>query len=404
MKVYKPGGSSPPAVVMEGCMTKGFASVMVALLGWLATAEVGRALDLEDGNSVSGVVKVQGVPSVVYVGKVVDSDGETLKTAAETRAVVIKGQGFNPGLFAQCVNGSIRLADEDGQAHEIEVWVNDVYLLETLIIKSNNSIEYTAKQEGVLVFRCANHEGERANVIVTRYGPSVVTDDAGNFTWKGLPAGKYELKVWNGLLKPNQLEKTYPVTIEGNKANNIEITPPDPDPSGVIRGKVKYSLIKKYPTIVYVKRARVRRSQSDIVSLIDQKNKAFIPHILPIVRNTRVSVINSDDFNHNVHCQSCPCNVNVPPGHSHDYRFRETGFYVHICDIHPEMLAYVAVFDNPFFAVTDRKGNFVIKGVPPGKYELQIWNRKFRRDKKVLDKTFEVTVEADTETTVEIVP
>jgi hypothetical protein len=36
--------------------------------------------------------------------------------------------------------------------------------------------------------------------------------------------------------------------------------------------------------------------------------------------------------------------------------------------------AWLAVFDHPYYAVTDAKGVFTIDGVPPGKYTLKAWH------------------------------
>ena len=43
------------------------------------------------------------------------------------------------------------------------------------------------------------------------------------------------------------------------------------------------------------------------------------------------------------------------------------------CDIHPWMKAYWMVLDNPYFAVTDDKGNFEIKNVPAGTQKVVVW-------------------------------
>lgn len=48
---------------------------------------------------------------------------------------------------------------------------------------------------------------------------------------------------------------------------------------------------------------------------------------------------------------------------------------------------YVAVFDNPYFAVTDRHGRFAIRGLPPGTYQLRVWHE---RGAAVVDSTVRV--------------
>ncbi len=59
------------------------------------------------------------------------------------------------------------------------------------------------------------------------------------------------------------------------------------------------------------------------------------------------------------------------------------------CDVHtPWMLCYVTVVDNPYFAVTDKDGNFKIANVPPGKYTVTAMHRK--ASVKGMDKEIEV--------------
>ncbi|OYV69159.1 MAG: hypothetical protein B7Z74_07990 [Deltaproteobacteria bacterium 21-66-5] len=43
---------------------------------------------------------------------------------------------------------------------------------------------------------------------------------------------------------------------------------------------------------------------------------------------------------------------------------------------HPFARGYVAVFDNPYFAVTDRYGRFAISGLAPGTYDVRIWHER----------------------------
>ena len=42
-----------------------------------------------------------------------------------------------------------------------------------------------------------------------------------------------------------------------------------------------------------------------------------------------------------------------------------------LCNVHPEMSGYIFVVPTPYFAVTDKEGNFVIKNVPAGQYTLK---------------------------------
>jgi hypothetical protein len=40
------------------------------------------------------------------------------------------------------------------------------------------------------------------------------------------------------------------------------------------------------------------------------------------------------------------------------------------------MSGYIVVVPTPYFAVTDKDGNFTIKDVPPGQYTLRTWSEQ----------------------------
>jgi hypothetical protein len=48
------------------------------------------------------------------------------------------------------------------------------------------------------------------------------------------------------------------------------------------------------------------------------------------------------------------------------------------CDMHPWMLAFVAVLPHPFFAVTGPDGAFAIEGLPAGTYEIEALHDKLK--------------------------
>jgi hypothetical protein len=43
------------------------------------------------------------------------------------------------------------------------------------------------------------------------------------------------------------------------------------------------------------------------------------------------------------------------------------------CAQHPATRAYIAVFDHPYFAVTEKDGSFKIDSLPPGSYRMMVW-------------------------------
>jgi len=134
-------------------------------------------------------------------------------------------------------------------------------------------------------------------------------------------------------------------------------------------------------------------------AIMDQKNLVFIPHVLPIVVGATVDFPNSDTVRHNVFSPKGSAKVfnlgTYDVGVVKEVKFDEPGVVPLLCNVHSEMSAYIIVCKTPYFSLTDRKGDFIIKNVSPGKYKITVWHEKLRPQSQ------EITVEASKEIQVE---
>lgn len=118
-------------------------------------------------------------------------------------------------------------------------------------------------------------------------------------------------------------------------------------------------------------------------ALMNQENLTFIPHVLSIVAGTTIDFRNSDEVLHNVFSpDKCANKFNLgtwPKGEIRSFTFDNVGCTpVLLCNVHPEMEAFVVVLQNPYFAISEKDGTYIIKDVPPGKYTLTIWHEKLK--------------------------
>ena len=136
----------------------------------------------------------------------------------------------------------------------------------------------------------------------------------------------------------------------------------------------------KHPTqdiVVFLTRAGTRAPQPPKEpAVIDQRNLCFTPHVLPVVVGTTVAFPNNDPVYHNVYSPSEAGMFNLgtfAPGVTRMIKFDHPGVVKILCNVHPEMLAYVVVLDTPYYSRTDKDGSFRIANVPSGDYQLSIW-------------------------------
>jgi plastocyanin len=109
--------------------------------------------------------------------------------------------------------------------------------------------------------------------------------------------------------------------------------------------------------------------------LIDQKNFVFIPRVVAVQHGQPVKFDNSDGVNHSVgifsKVKANEVNVFVTKKDPLIKSFEAEKAPLRVgCALHPSMTAWLYVAPHPWVAVTDEKGAFAIKDVPPGKYTL----------------------------------
>jgi plastocyanin/cytochrome c556 len=110
---------------------------------------------------------------------------------------------------------------------------------------------------------------------------------------------------------------------------------------------------------------------------LSQRLRQFEPRVLPVIVGTRVEFPNDDTIFHNVFSLSktAPFDLGIyEPGQTASVLMKRTGLVKVYCNIHPDMSASIVVLANPWYALTDRGGGFVICNVPDGDYVLRAWN------------------------------
>ena len=119
--------------------------------------------------------------------------------------------------------------------------------------------------------------------------------------------------------------------------------------------------------------------------LMDQRQLTFIPHILPVLVGSKVKFPNNDKVAHNVFSLSRAKKFNLGSYETGQFKtvvFDKPGVVEIRCDVHQEMNSYILVLKNPYFAVTDKEGRFVISNLPPGEYQVKTWHEKLRAAKQ----------------------
>src|ERR1700758_882287 len=173
------------------------------------------------------------------------------------------------------------------------------------------------------------------------------------------------------------------ITVRTAVAASIALTLAGAAWGNEIKGKVSVQGIKSAENIaIYVDTIVDKKFDAPKEHVvIDQRKMTFIPHVVTVQQGTTVDFLNSDPVGHNVYWPSISGNKKLahnlgtwPKGEKKAFQFNDVGVASLLCNVHPEMNGYIVVVPTPYYALTDKDGNFEIKNIPAGKYTLKTWS------------------------------
>jgi plastocyanin len=137
-------------------------------------------------------------------------------------------------------------------------------------------------------------------------------------------------------------------------------------------------------------------------AVLDQRELKFVPYVLPVLVGTTVDFPNNDKSWHNAYSKSDVKKFDLglySPGKTRSVSFDKPGLVRILCNVHPNMEAFIVVKEHPYFTVPDSRGNYRLDGVPLGKFRLQVWHPQLGttetgvaivRDGEVVDINFDL--------------
>lgn len=117
-------------------------------------------------------------------------------------------------------------------------------------------------------------------------------------------------------------------------------------------------------------------------AVIAQEDKEYDPYVTAVMVGTKASFPNRDIVQHHIYSVSKAKRFEKPlyaPGSSETEVFDKVGIVTLGCNIHDWMVAYVIVLPTPWFKKTGPEGVAILAGMPPGRYELQVWQPRISK-------------------------
>jgi hemoglobin len=113
--------------------------------------------------------------------------------------------------------------------------------------------------------------------------------------------------------------------------------------------------------------------------VIEQRGKAFAPHVMAVPVGSTVAFPNYDPLFHDVFSISKAKAFDLgmyKSGESREVKLDKPGIVRLGCNLHANMSAYVVVVDAPHYVVVDADGSFAFRSLSPGVYKVQAWDEQ----------------------------
>ena len=129
--------------------------------------------------------------------------------------------------------------------------------------------------------------------------------------------------------------------------------------------------------------------EKETVHELDNIKCRFAPHVQAASIGQFVLLKNSDPILHTAHAlftnDQPQFNLGLYPGRTSRKPLIAAGLVKIRCEVHPWMAAYIMVTEHPYHAVSDLYGEYEIRDIPPGVYQLKVWHESLGTQEKRIE-------------------
>ena len=129
--------------------------------------------------------------------------------------------------------------------------------------------------------------------------------------------------------------------------------------------------------------------EKETVHELDNVKCRFSPRVQAASIGQFVLLKNSDPILHTAHAlftnDQPQFNVGLYPGRTSRKPLVAAGLVKIRCEVHPWMAAYIMVTEHPYHAVSDVYGEYELRDVPPGVYQLKVWHESLGTQEKRIE-------------------
>jgi hypothetical protein len=139
--------------------------------------------------------------------------------------------------------------------------------------------------------------------------------------------------------------------------------------------------------LVYVERIPGRTFEPGPPVTMDQSGLAFVPTVVAVVTGGTVVFPNSDQVLHNVFSASKAKRFNLgiyPKGSAKQMVFDAAGVVEVLCNVHPEMSAFIIVADTPYVAPVQANGSYALGSLPAGTIDVTAWHPRLKEQRQAV--------------------
>jgi plastocyanin len=134
----------------------------------------------------------------------------------------------------------------------------------------------------------------------------------------------------------------------------------------------------RYAAVTLEGITRGKAVEKEALHELDNARCRFVPHVLAASVGQFLLLKNTDPILHTAHAYfhdgQPHFNVGLYPGRVSRKPLVSPGVVKIICEVHPWMSSYIMLTEHPYHAVTDAYGEYEIRDVPPGVYQLKVWH------------------------------